>query len=104
MEKKYFVYIVSNWNHNVLYTGYTDDVERRTYEHRAKIREGFTKKYNCYKLLYYEEFDNAEEAKHRERQIKRYKRKWKENLITKFNPQWRDLYWDFVISTRKDQN
>ena len=100
MEKIYFVYIVSNWSHTVLYTGLTDDVERRTFEHRHQVRDGFTKKYNCYKLLYYEVFNDLEEAIHREKQIKRYRRKWKENLISDFNPEWKNLYWDFVVVER----
>ncbi len=101
MEKLYVVYIVSNWKHNVLYTGLSDDVARRTYEHRHKVRAGFTNKYNCNKLLYYEEFNDLEEARHRERQLKRYRREWKENLISEFNPAWKNLYWDFVDPSGK---
>jgi putative endonuclease len=92
--KYYYVYLLSNWNHKVLYTGFTDDLNRRTIEHRMKIYKGFTNKYNCYKLLYYEEYHSIEDATHRERQIKRYLRKWKENLIRSMNPTWRDLFDD----------
>ena len=80
----------------MLYTGLTDDVERRTFEHRHQVRDGFTKKYNCNKLLYYEVFNDLEEARHREKQLKRYRRKWKENLIAEFNPEWKNLYWGFI--------
>jgi putative endonuclease len=79
-----------------LYTGFSDDVERRTYEHKIKLRKSFTKKYNCSKLVYYEEHPTMKEALHREKQIKRYKREWKENLINSINPEWRDLYDDFI--------
>jgi putative endonuclease len=94
--EKYFVYILSNRHHTVFYTGFTDDLERRVFEHRNKLLEGFTKKYNIYKLLYFEEMPSAEEAKHREKQLKRYKREWKKNLINSINPEWRDLYDDFL--------
>ena len=81
----------------MLYTGFTDDIERRVYEHREKIYKGFTAKYNCYKLLYFEAFKEKNEALHREKQLKKYLREWKENLINSMNPQWRDLYEDFLI-------
>ena len=94
---KFYVYILTNKNHTVLYTGFTDDIERRVYEHKNKILLGFTSKYNVDKLIYFEEFIDIESAKHRENQIKRYKKAWKENLINEMNPHWRDLYEDFLI-------
>ena len=94
---KFYVYILTNKNHTVLYTGFSDDVERRIYEHKNKVFKGFTSKYNVDKLVYYEEFNDLESAKHREVQIKRYKRSWKENLINEMNPEWRDLYEDFLL-------
>ncbi|MEM6840833.1 MAG: GIY-YIG nuclease family protein [Bacteroidota bacterium] len=94
---RFYVYILTNRHHTVFYTGFTDDLERRVYEHKHRLLEGFTKKYNCNKLVYYEEFTTAEEALHREKQIKRYRRDWKKNLINSINPQWRDLYQDFTI-------
>jgi putative endonuclease len=94
---KFYVYIISNKHHTTLYTGFTGDLVRRIYEHRHKLFKGFTSKYNCEKLLYFEEFACAEDATHRERQLKRYKRNWKENLITEMNPEWRDLSEDFKI-------
>jgi putative endonuclease len=76
--------------------GFTDDLERRVYEHKHELLEGFTKRYNIHKLLYFEEYSSAEEAKHREKQLKKYSREWKENLINTINPMWKDLYDDFV--------
>lgn len=92
----FYVYILSNPHHTVFYTGFTDDLDRRVYEHKHQLLPGFTKKYNCHQLLYYEEFLDAESALHREKQLKRYKKEWKENLINSINPEWRDLYEDFV--------
>ena len=92
----YWVYIMTNKSNQVLYTGFCNDIEYRTYQHKAKMYEGFTKKYNCTKLIYYEEFHDKEEALHRERQLKRYRREWKFNLIRSMNPDFRDLYEDFL--------
>ena len=96
MLYSYYVYIPTNKNHTVLYTGFTDDLERRTFEHKEKLLPGFTSKYNCNKLVFYEGFQNMEEALHREKQLKRYKREWKHNLIKEMNPQWEDLFGHFV--------
>jgi putative endonuclease len=93
---KFFVYILSNQHHTVFYTGFTDNLERRVYEHKNGLLESFTRKYNINKLLYYEELSSADEAKHREKQIKKYKKAWKENLINSINPSWKDLYETFV--------
>lgn len=95
--KLYYVYIITNARHTVLYTGFTNNIARRTLEHKEKLNKGFTYQYNCNKLVYYEEFNDREEALHREKQIKRYKREWKENLINSMNPEWRDLYKDFEV-------
>jgi len=93
----FYVYIISNVHHTTLYTGFTNDLVRRVFEHKHKLLKGFTAKYNCGKLLYFEEFNNAEEAKQRERQLKKYNRDWKENLITEMNPEWRDLAENFDL-------
>jgi len=93
---KYFVYILTNSRNTVFYTGFTKDIERRVYEHKNNLNIGFTSKYKCYKLVYFEEFSNADEAKHRESQIKRYRRDWKINLVKSINPEWNDLYTIFV--------
>jgi putative endonuclease len=91
MEKNYFVYILANrWN-TVLYTGITSDLVRRVFEHREKFVEGFTRKYNVYKLIYYEVYTDVMEAITREKQIKGYSRKKKVVLIEKMNPKWNDL-------------
>ena len=87
----YCVYIVTNKHKNVLYTGVTNDLERRVYEHENGIVPGFTKKYNCHYLLYFEYFENITEAIDREKQIKKYRREKKELLINSLNPEWRFL-------------
>jgi putative endonuclease len=77
--------------HRVLYTRVTNDLERRVYEHREGIRNGFTKKYNANKLIYYELFDDPESAIRREKQIKGGSRQDKIDLITSMNKDWNDL-------------
>jgi putative endonuclease len=92
MERQYYIYIVTNKSNSVLYTGVTNDLKRRVYEHRQKLVEGFTKKYNITKLVYYEIFEDAENAILREKQIKGGSRKKKVELVNGTNPEWRDLY------------
>lgn len=92
---KFCVYLLSNQHHTVFYTGFTDDLERRVFEHKNQLLKSFTKRYNINKLLYFEEFTSADEAKDRERQLKKYTRVFKFNLINSINPEWRDLYEDF---------
>lgn len=88
----YFVYILTNKNNTVLYTGFTDDIGRRVDEHKQKVvSKSFTSRYNCDKLVYFESFESTQEAILREKQLKRYKRKWKENLINEENSEWKDL-------------
>ena len=89
--KTYSVYILSNKNLGVLYTGVTNNLVLRVFQHKIKLNKGFTAKYNCCVLLYYEEFHDIREAIHREKQIKRYRREWKKNLINSQNPDWGDL-------------
>ncbi|MTI41137.1 GIY-YIG nuclease family protein [Fulvivirga lutimaris] len=91
----FYVYMLTNKNHSVLYTGFTDNLDRRVFEHKNQLVSGFTSKYNCNKLVYFEEFIEKDEALHRERQLKRYKRSWKENLINEKNPEWEDLYGNY---------
>jgi len=88
----YYVCILTNAHHTVLYTGVTNDLERRYQEHKQKIQEGFTKKYNVNKLVYFEVFDNIEKAIAREKQIKGYIRAKKISLVNSFNINWDDLY------------
>lgn len=95
---KFYIYILTNHpRHSVLYVGFTDNLERRIYEHKNKIFKGFTAQYNCDKLVYFEEFEDKEEALLREKQLKKYKRQWKEDLINEINAEWKDLYDNFKI-------
>ncbi len=94
MKKYYFVYILTNPGNTVLYTGITNDLKRRVYEHRNKVVPGFTAKYNVKKLVYYEVYDDPQYAIAREKQIKSGSRKKKLDLISSFNPGWRDLWWE----------
>ncbi len=92
MSKQYCVYIMTNKNHRVLYTGITNDLKRRVYEHKEKLVVGFTKKYNVSKLVYYEMFEDPENAIMREKKIKAGSRQKKIDLIHSTNEEWRDLY------------
>jgi putative endonuclease len=95
----FYVYLLTNANHTVLYTGVTNDLERRCYEHKQKKIKGFTQKYNVHKLVYYEKFDFIDLAITREKQIKGYSRIKKNALIDKFNKEWKELYNDGKIET-----
>ena len=92
MSKQYYVYIMTNKNNRVLYTGITNDLKRRVYEHKEKLIDGFTKKYNVSKLVYYEIFEDLENAILREKKIKAGPRQKKIDLIHSMNKEWRDLY------------
>lgn len=92
MKKKYYIYLLSNANNNVLYIGVTNNLARRIWEHKNEFVEGFTKKYKTHKLVYYEEYEDVKDAIFREKCLKRWKRGWKEKLINKVNPDWHDLY------------
>jgi putative endonuclease len=87
----YYVYILSNIHHNVLYTGVTNDLERRCYEHKQKKIKGFTQKYNVDKLIYFERFDSIDSAIAREKQIKGFSKEKKLALINKANNDWKEL-------------
>jgi len=89
--KQYFVYILSNKRNGTMYVGVTNNLERRVYEHKNKLVDGFTKKYGLDKLVYFEETNNVRDALEREKQLKHWKRKWKMDLIEKDNPEWEDL-------------
>jgi putative endonuclease len=88
----YFVYILTNTHHTVLYTGVTNDLERRCLEHRQKKINGFTRKYNVDILIYFERFDFIDLAIAREKLIKAYSRLKKIALIDQFNKEWKELY------------
>ena len=91
-RKQYFVYIMTNNGNTTLYTGMTNDLSRRVYEHREKLVGGFTRRYNIVKLVYYEAYDRREDAIRREKQIKAGSRQKKLDLINSTNKGWSDLY------------
>ena len=93
--KNYYIYILTNKNNTTLYTGVTNNLERRLQEHKTKIIKGFTSKYNLDKLVYYENCNNVEEAIAREKQIKGYRREKKNELIKIINENWIDLSEDW---------
>lgn len=92
----YYVYILTNSTNKVLYTGVTNNLERRVYEHKAKEIKGFTAKYNTHKLVYFETTTSAYSAIQREKQIKSFNRDKKINLINSVNPSWTDLTEEFA--------
>ncbi|MFW6129323.1 MAG: GIY-YIG nuclease family protein [Candidatus Aminicenantaceae bacterium] len=102
MKKEFYVYILASKRNGTLYIGVTSDLIKRVWEHKEKIIEGFTKKYNVDKLVYFEQYFDPENAIKREKRLKRYKREWKSDLIEKENPKWEDLY-DKLISGLPDQ-
>ncbi|MCL2675450.1 MAG: GIY-YIG nuclease family protein [Firmicutes bacterium] len=87
----YYVYILTNWNNKVLYIGMTNDLERRMYEHKNKLVDGFTKKYNVNKLVYFDSSANVNDAIQWEKQLKGRLRKRKDDLVASVNPKWEDL-------------
>lgn len=89
---QYYVYIMTNKLNGTLYTGVTNDLIKRIYQHKEKIIPGFTSKYDINHLVYYEIHENIISAITREKQIKKWNREWKINLIEKDNPKWNDLY------------
>ena len=91
-RKQYYVYIMTNKINTVLYTGVTSDLKKRIWEHKEKLIEGFTKNYNINKLIYFEIYNDPENAILREKQIKAGSRIKKVKLITGINPEWKDLY------------
>jgi len=91
-DRQYYVYIISNISNSVLYIGMTNDLLRRIGEHRSGLVVGFTKKYRCSKLVYYEVLDTAYDAITREKQLKSGSRKRKEDLVHSMNPTWKDLF------------
>jgi putative endonuclease len=91
MSKSGFVYILTNKNHTTLYTGVTSDLKVRVYQHKKKLVEGFTKKFNLDKLVYYEMSDSVISAIEREKQIKNFSREKKLVLIRSKNELWKDL-------------
>ena len=95
-ERQYYVYIMTNKRSNVLYTGVTNDLVKRVHEHKEKLVDGFTKKYNITKLVYYKDTMNAGEAIVKEKKIKAGSRARKIELVESMNKEWRDLYDEII--------
>ena len=91
MYNTYYIYIMSNLNNTTLYIGVTNDIERRVKEHKSGTITGFTQKYNCVKLVYYEKYSDIEQAIEREKKLKRWRREKKDWLISTMNPELKDL-------------
>jgi len=96
MIKNYYTYILASKRNGTLYIGVTSNLAQRVYEHKHKLISGFTKKYNVDTLVYYEATEDVESAILREKQMKKWKRQWKIELIEKRNPTWKDLYYDLI--------
>jgi putative endonuclease len=92
--KNYYVYILTNKS-KTFYIGVTNNLDRRIYEHKNKLIDGFTKKYNLDRLVYFEVFNNIEDAISREKQLKNWHRQWKINLVELVNKEWKDLSLEF---------
>jgi len=94
-DYNYYIYILTNWSNKVIYIGVTNNLQRRLYEHKNKLIDGFTNKYNLNKLVYYECFSNINDAIRREKELKKWRREKKNNLVENMNPDWRDLGFEF---------
>ena len=92
MQKDYFVYILASQEHGTQYIGVTNDLIKRVRQHKDNLLEGFTQKYNVHLLVYFEQHAEIQEALLREKQLKKWNRAWKIELIEKANPKWEDLY------------
>lgn len=91
-EKRFYVYILTNKPYGVFYIGVTSNLPKRIYEHKEEVAHGFSKQYHLKMLVYYEVFEDAENAIRREKRLKKWTREWKINVINQFNPEWKDLY------------
>jgi putative endonuclease len=94
--KPYYVYILASKKNGTLYLGVTNDLGRRIYEHKNNLVEGFSKKYEIHRLVYFEVCEDVRAAIQREKNMKKWKRQWKIELIEKNNPDWKDLYHQIV--------
>jgi putative endonuclease len=92
MDKQFCVYILASKRNGTLYIGVTSELAARVWQHKSKAVEGFTAKYDVDRLVYYEAHGSAEAAIVREKQLKKWRRSWKLELIESLNPEWRDLY------------
>ncbi len=96
MERYSYVYILASGRYGTLYIGVTSDIVKRVYQHRQEYAAGFTKQYGVKRLVWYEVHEDMLSAIHREKQLKKWNRTWKTELIQKTNPLWRDLFQDFA--------
>ena len=87
-----YIYILATQHNKMIYIGVTNDLVRRVYEHKNGLVDGFTKKFNIKKLVYYEPYSTILQAIEREKVLKEWRREWKNRLISAFNPEWKDLY------------
>jgi len=94
--KQYYVYILASKRNGTLYIGVTSDLIKRVYEHKNNLIDGFTKEYNIHDLVYFEETNDVHAAITREKQLKKWNRDWKIELIEKNNPEWKDLFYNFT--------
>jgi putative endonuclease len=92
MAQQFYVYILASKCNGTLYIGVTSDLTRRVWEHKSDAVDGFTKRYGVHRLVWYEVAETPEVAITREKQLKKWNRAWKIQLIEKMNPEWRDLY------------
>ena len=90
--REFYVYILTNKRNGTLYIGVTNNLQRRVYEHKNNLKKGFTKKHQLHHLVYFESTEDIRSALQREKQLKKWERGWKIELIEKNNPQWKDLY------------
>ncbi|MGB4107919.1 MAG: GIY-YIG nuclease family protein [Alphaproteobacteria bacterium] len=97
IDKIYRIYFMTSENNNALYIGVTSNLKKRIYEHKNDLIDGFTRKYKCHKLIYFEDFNDPENAILREKQLKRWIRKKKNALVNKSNPEWKDLSLDWHL-------
>ena len=95
-EKYYYVYILASKPYGTLYTGVSSNLLGRTWQHKNDLVESFTKRYRVHRLVWYEQTESIESAINREKQIKKWRRRWKLDLIEKMNPDWKDLYDEII--------
>ena len=103
-QHNYYVYLLTSYDNSVFYVGVTNDLIRRVIEHKIHRNNGFTSQYGVNKLVYFETFSNVEDAIKREKQVKRYKRLWKVNLVNSINAEWEDLSMQIGVTEEMLEN